>query len=117
MAAFGVTVSKVKTETMCNSPLLTPAKCTPKRSSLCYLAGYISADWDFRSAELTRRIRRAWACLGRYKMNIYIYNHPSVPLWLKVHMLIAEVMEALLYGCVTWSASKADYHGLRKVHH
>ena len=32
-------------------------------------------------------------------------------------MLKAEVTEALLYGCVTWSPSKADYDRLRKVHH
>ena len=31
-------------------------------------------------------------------------------------MLKVEVMETLLYGCVTWSPSKADYR-LRKVHH
>ena len=32
-------------------------------------------------------------------------------------MLKAEAMETLLYGCVTWSPSKADYDRLRKVHH
>ena len=32
-------------------------------------------------------------------------------------MLKADVMETLLYGCVTWSPSKADYDRLRKVHY
>ena len=32
-------------------------------------------------------------------------------------MLKAEVMETLLYGCVTRSPSKADYDRVRKVHH
>ena len=32
-------------------------------------------------------------------------------------MLRAEVIETLLYGCVTWSLSKADYGRLREVHH
>ena len=32
-------------------------------------------------------------------------------------MLKAEAMERLLYGCVTWSPSKADYDRLQKVHH
>ena len=32
-------------------------------------------------------------------------------------MLKAEVLETLLYGCVTWSPSKADYGRLRKAHH
>ena len=45
-----------------------------------------------------------------------IYDRPSVRLRLKVRMRKAEVMETLLYGCVTWSPSKADYR-LRKVHH
>ena len=46
-----------------------------------------------------------------------IYDRPSVRLRLKVWMLKAEVLETLLYGCVTWSPSKADYDRLRKVHH
>ena len=36
---------------------------------------------------------------------------------LKMRMLKAEVMEAVIYGCVTWSPSKAVYERLRKVHH
>ena len=32
-------------------------------------------------------------------------------------MLKDELMEALLYGCVAWSPSKAKYDRLRKVHH
>ena len=41
-----------------------------------YMGGAISADWDLRSVEVTRRIQRAWACFGRYKMEIY--DRPSV---------------------------------------
>ena len=32
-------------------------------------------------------------------------------------MLKVEVIETLLYGCVTWSANKPDYDRLRQVHH
>ena len=64
-----------------------------------YLGGAISADWDFRSVEVTRPIQRAWAGFGRYKMEIY--DRPSVRFCLKVPMLKAEVMETLLYGCIT----------------
>ena len=46
-----------------------------------------------------------------------IYDRPSVSLRLKVRMLKAEVFETLLYGCVTWSPSKADCDRLRKFHH
>ena len=70
-----------------------------------YLGGAISAGWDLRSVEIARRIQRAWACSGRYKMEIC--DRPSVRLRLKVRMLRAEVMETPLYGCVTWSPSKA----------
>ena len=126
-AAFGLTVSEAKTEIWackrkvggtCRSPLLQPARCTNKRSSLVkfvYLGGAISADWDLRRVEVTRRIQKAWACFGQYKMEIY--DRRSVRLRLRVRMLKAEVHESLLYGCVTWSPSKADYDMLRKVHH
>ena len=53
-----------------------------------------------------------WASFGRYKMEIYV--SPGVHLRLKVRMLKAEVMETLLYGCVTWSPSKVNYNRLRK---
>ena len=46
-----------------------------------------------------------------------IYDRPSVHLRLKVGVLKAEVKEALLHGCVTWSPSMADYDRLRKIHH
>ena len=32
-------------------------------------------------------------------------------------MLKAKVLETLLYGCVTWSPSKAYYGRLQKAHH
>ena len=32
-------------------------------------------------------------------------------------MLKPEILETLLYGCVTWSPSKADSCRLRKTHH
>ena len=41
-----------------------------------------------------------------------IYYHPDVRLQLKVRMLKAEVIEALLHGCVTWSPNKSDYNRL-----
>ena len=32
-------------------------------------------------------------------------------------MLNTEVIEILLYGCVTWSPNKPDYDRIRQVHH
>ena len=46
-----------------------------------------------------------------------IYDRQSVRLRLKMRMLEAEVLETLLYGCATWSPSKADFDRLRKAHH
>ena len=36
---------------------------------------------------------------------------------LKVRMLKAEVMETLLYGCVTWTLGKGHSPELRTAHH
>ena len=69
-----------------------------------YLGGAISAHREL-SDEITRRLQRAWACFQRYKMEIY--ERPGVRLRLKVRSLKAEVIETLLYGCVTWSSNKS----------
>ena len=36
---------------------------------------------------------------------------------LEVRLLKAEVVETLLYRCMTWSTNKPDYDRLRRVHH
>ena len=46
-----------------------------------------------------------------------IFDRPGVRLRLKVRLLKAEVVETLLYGCMTWSSNKRDYDRLRRVHH
>ena len=123
-SAFGLTASEARTEIIClrtkdgrHVPFTVTAagQVYKQMVEFVYLGGAISADWDLRSFEVTRRIQRAWACFGRYEMEIY--DRPSVRLRLKVRMLKAEVLETLLYGCVTWSPSKADYSRLRKAHH
>ena len=49
---------------------------------------------------------------------IYLYDYSGWPsLRLKVRLLKAEVVETLLYGCMTWSPKKPDYDRLRQVHH
>ena len=50
----------------------------------------------------------------RYK--IKIYDRPGVRLGSKVRLLKAEVVETLLYGCMTWSPKKPDYDRLRRGH-
>ena len=41
----------------------------------------------------------------------------AAPFTLKVRMLKAEVMEPLLYGCVTWTLGKEHFAELRTAHH
>ena len=41
----------------------------------------------------------------------------AAPFALKVRMIKAEVMETLLYGCVTWTLGKEHFAELRTAHH
>ena len=45
------------------------------------------------------------------------YGRPGVRSRFKVRLLKAEVIETLLYGCMTWSPNKPDYDRLRRVPH
>ena len=79
-----------------------------------YLGVAITANRDL-STEITRHLQTVWACFQREKMKLY--DRPGVRLRLKVRLLKAEVIERLLYGCMTWSPNKPDYDRLRRVHH
>ena len=69
-----------------------------------YLGGAINSKWE-SSVEVTRRLQRAArVCFGRY--NVY---RLGLRLRLKVRMLKVEVIETLLYGCITWSPNKHNY--------
>ena len=68
-----------------------------------YLGGLIDASADIMP-EIKRRVRLAWACYSRFKRELY--DMEAAPFALKLHMLKAEVMETLLYGCVTWTLGK-----------
>ena len=41
----------------------------------------------------------------------------AAPLALKLRMIKVEVMETLLYGCVTWTLGKEHFAELRTAHH
>ena len=45
------------------------------------------------------------------------YDRPSAPLELKIWILKAEVLEWMLYGCVTWNPRSCHYDALRRAHH
>ena len=67
------------------------------------------------SIEVDRRVRNAWCSFRKYTLKLY--DRPSAPLELKIRMLRAEVLETMLYGCVTWSPRACHYDTLRRAHH
>ena len=80
---------------------------SPSRSTKYYYADlYI---------EVNRRIRNAWCSFRKYTLELY--DRPNSPLELKIRMLRTEVLETMLYGCVTWSPHTCHYDTLRRVHH
>ena len=123
--AAGLTVSEKKTETMLlrtpnqeirTSPLVVDAAGQRYMQTMqfLYLAGLVDASADIMP-EMKRRIRLAWACYNRFKRELY--DMEDAPFTLKVRMLKAEVMETLLYGCVTWTLGQEHFAELRTAHH
>ena len=74
--------------------------------SFTYLGGAVTETPDM-SVEIARRTRACW-------MRI---RQPRVALSLKTRMVKAEAIEALLYGCSTWTLRQEHYAKLRTVHH
>ena len=68
------------------------------------------------SDEIDRRIRAGWMGFKRYKRELYDRPRASL-LPLKARMVKAEVVEAFLYGCATWTPLKDHYAKLRTTHH
>ena len=118
----GITVSEPKTEIMClgtkgggkvSSTINAAGQVYKQTIEFVYLGGAITADKHL-GIEITRCLRRVWACFQRCKMEIY--DRPGVLLRLKVRLLKAEVVETLVYGCMTWSPNKPEYDRLQRVH-
>ena len=124
-AAFGLTVSDAKTEIMCLRAKGIPessgtfsieaaGRVYNQTNKFVYLGGYINHYVNL-SIEVDRRIRNAWCSFRIYTLELY--DRPSAPLELKLRMLRAEVLEIMLYGCVTWSPHASHYGTLRRAHH
>ena len=79
-----------------------------------YLGGNVNHNADL-SIEVCRRMRNVWCSFRKYTLGLY--DRLSVPLELKISMLKAEVLETMLYGCVTWSPRACHYDTLRQAHH
>ena len=124
-AAFGLTVSEAKTEITClrtkgmpesNATFSVEAadQVYNQTNEFVYLGGNVNHNANL-SIEVDRRIRSAWCSFRKYTLELY--DRPSAPLKLKIRMLRAEVLETMLYGCVTWSPRVCPYDTLRRAHH
>ena len=120
---FALTVSAKKTETMCMPPPRTSrtmvrieaAEQIYKRvQSFIYLGGAMSETLDM-SIEIARRTRTRWMRIRRYLRELY--DQRKAALSLKTRMVKAEAIEALLYGCSTWTLRQEHCAKLRTVHH
>ena len=121
--AFALTVSAKKTDTMCMPPPRTPrtmvrvqaaGQINKQVQSFTYLGGAVTETPDM-SAEIARRIRACWIRIKRYLHELY--DQPKVALSLKIRMVKAEAIEALLYGCSAWTLRRELYAKLHTVHH
>ena len=85
-------------------PLVTEAAGQNYRQTtqFLYLSGVIHKSADL-SLEIEQRFRLMWACLKWFA---------TAPLSLNVRMLKAEVIETLLYGCVTFLRNRQYVHSL-----
>ena len=79
-----------------------------------YLGGNLNHNADL-SIEVDRRIHIAQCSFRKYTLELY--DRPSAPLELNIRMLRAEVLETMLYGCITWSPRACHNDTLRRTHH
>ena len=128
--AFGLTVSEKKTETL----LMRAPEKQPKKggspppplvieaagqkyaqtAQFRYLGGLVNEDGKL-TQEINHRSRATWACIRRFSRELF--DRPRAPWRLKVRLLGAEAMEAVLYGCMTWAPRRDHYRLLRRTHH
>ena len=124
-AAFGLAVSEAKTEIVClrakgmlESTAIfgveAPGQMCNQTNEFVYLGRNVNHNADL-SIEVDRRIRNAWYSFRKYTLELY--DRPSAPLKLKIRMLRGDVLETMLYGCVTWSPRACHFYTLRRAHH
>ena len=122
--AANFTVSETKTDAMLlrtldqrsmTSPLVTEAagKNYIQTTHFLYLGGIIHESADL-SLEIERWIRVMWVRLRCFGPELY--HMTTAPLSVRVRMLKREVVETLLYGCVTWGVSAKHFARLRSAH-
>ena len=63
-----------------------------------YFGGNVNHNADL-SIEVDRCVCNAWCSFWKYTLELS--DRPSAPLELKIRMLRVDVLETMLYGCVT----------------
>ena len=108
-AAFGLIVSEAKTEIMRLRTKGMPESTTilsveaagqvyNQTNEFVHPGGNIIHNAEL-PIEVDRRICNQWCSFRKYTLKLY--DRPSAPLEHKIRMLGAEVLETILYGCVT----------------
>ena len=85
-----------------------------KSKPFTYLGGAVSETPDM-SVGIARQTRVCWMRIRRYQREFY--SQPKVALFLKIRMVKAKAIEALLYGCSTWILGQEYYSKLHTLHH
>ena len=121
---FGLTVSEKKTEAMhlwshpntaSNALRIEAAGQRYKQTTeFVYLDGAISESTDL-DTEIKRRIGAARASVRKYSSQMY--DRRNARLSLKIRLFKAGVMEAMLYGCATWTMRSQNFSSLRIAYH
>ena len=75
-----------------------------------YVGGAISESADL-DTEIKRRIGAAWGGVRKYSS--LLYDRRNARLSLEIRLFKAEVMEAMLYGCATWTVRSHNFSSLR----
>ena len=107
--AFGLPVSEAKTEIKCVRAKGMPeslailsveaaGQVSNQTNEFVYLGGNGNHNANL-SMEVDRRIRNAWCSFQKYTLELY--DRPSASLEFKLRMLRAEILETMLYACVT----------------
>ena len=123
--AFGLAVSEVKIEIMYLRTKEVPEAHAifsvdtsgqeyNQTNEFIYLTGNVN-----HNAGLCLEVDRC-ICNARYSLRKYtlkLYDRPSALLKLKTRMLRAEVLEIILYDCVTWSPRVYHYDTLRRSYY
>ena len=121
---FSLILSKAKTEITCLRAKGMPESTATfsveaagqvynQTNEFVHLGENVNHNTDL-SIEANRRVCNAWFSFRKYTLELY--DRSNAPLELKIHMLRAEVLETMLYGCVTWSPRACHYDTLRRAH-